>query len=59
MVVVNDPAHEFAGIDDQLDRAIAEIKVAMARQPVHIPTPPPNSEGANSTAYRLPGFAPR
>ena len=41
IVVDNDPAHEFAGIDDQLDRAIAEIKAAMARQPVRIPTPPP------------------
>ncbi len=41
IVVDNDPAHEFAGIDDQLDRAIAEIQAAMVRQPVRVPVPPP------------------
>lgn len=39
--VDNDPAHEFAGIDDQLNRAVEEIKQLMARQPVRIPEPPP------------------
>lgn len=41
IVVDNDPAHEFAGIDDQLDRAIAEIKALMVKNPVRIPEPPP------------------
>ncbi len=38
--VDNDPAREFAGIDDQLNRAIEEIKQALARNPVKIPPPP-------------------
>jgi tricorn protease len=38
--VDNDPAREFAGIDDQLNRAIDEIKKLMALNPVKIPTPP-------------------
>jgi tricorn protease len=41
IVVDNDPAREFAGIDDQLNRAIAEIKAALAKNPVTIPKPPP------------------
>ncbi|MHB9009936.1 MAG: S41 family peptidase, partial [Limisphaerales bacterium] len=41
IVVDNDPAREFAGIDDQLNRAIEEIKRRLAQQPVIIPTPPP------------------
>lgn len=41
ITVDNDPAHEFAGIDDQLDRAIAEIQQLMSRNPVVIPEPPP------------------
>ena len=41
IVVDNDPAREFAGIDDQLNRAIAEIKAALAKNPVKIPQPPP------------------
>ena len=41
IVVDNDPAHEYAGIDDQLNRAIDEIKSALARNPVRIPQPPP------------------
>ncbi len=40
IVVDNDPAREFAGIDDQLARAIEEIKKAMAANPVKIPAPP-------------------
>jgi tricorn protease len=39
--VDNDPAREFAGEDDQLLRALAEIKAAMEKQPVKIPTTPP------------------
>lgn len=39
--VDNDPAREFDGIDDQLNRAIAEILEAMERHPVRIPSPPP------------------
>jgi tricorn protease len=39
--VDNDPAREFAGIDDQLLRAIAEIKRLMEQHPVRIPAPPP------------------
>lgn len=38
--VDNDPAREFAGIDDQLNRAIAEIQQAMTRQPVIVPAIP-------------------
>ena len=41
IVVDNDPAHEYAGVDDQLNRAIDEIKSALARNPVRIPQPPP------------------
>ncbi len=41
IVVDNDPAHEFAGVDDQLNRAIEEIKVELAKNPVTIPAPPP------------------
>jgi tricorn protease len=41
IVVDNDPAHEYAGIDDQLNRAIDEIKSALARNPGRIPQPPP------------------
>lgn len=38
--VDNDPAREFAGVDDQLNRAIAEIQQAMAGRPVQVPTVP-------------------
>lgn len=47
IVVDNDPAHEFAGIDDQLARAIDEIKQLMAKNPVKIPAPPPYPNKAN------------
>lgn len=40
IVVDNDPAREFAGEDDQLSRAIEEIKAAMAKSPVRIPAVP-------------------
>lgn len=39
--VDNDPAREFAGVDDQLNRAIEEIQRALRELPVRIPTPPP------------------
>jgi tricorn protease len=39
--VDNDPAREFAGQDDQLDRAVAEIRKLMVEKPVRIPAPPP------------------
>ena len=38
--VDNDPTREFSGIDDQLNRAIAELKKAMESKPVKIPQPP-------------------
>ena len=38
--VDNDPTREFSGIDDQLNRAIDELKKAMAAKPVTIPQPP-------------------
>jgi tricorn protease len=36
----NDPTREFSGTDDQLNRAIAELKKAMESKPVKIPQPP-------------------
>lgn len=41
IVVDNDPAREFAGVDDQLLRAVDEIKKALAANPVVIPARPP------------------
>lgn len=41
IVVDNDPAKEFAGQDEQLDRAIAVVKEEMKKHPVVIPPPPP------------------
>lgn len=41
IVVDNDPAREFAGTDDQLARAIDEIKKALAANPVKVPGAPP------------------
>ena len=41
IVVDNDPAREFAGIDDQLERAIEVINKALHDHPVHLPAPPP------------------
>ncbi len=38
--VDNDPTREFSGTDDQLNRAIAELKKAMETKPVKIPQPP-------------------
>ncbi|HMO64041.1 MAG TPA: PDZ domain-containing protein [Verrucomicrobiota bacterium] len=39
--VDNDPAREYAGIDDQLNRAIEEIQKLLAANPVTLPAPPP------------------
>ena len=41
IVVDNDPAKEFAGIDEQLNKAIEEILKEMKAAPVRIPPPPP------------------
>ena len=41
IVVDNDPAHEFTGIDDQLNRAIDELKAALSKNPVRLPQVPP------------------
>ncbi|HVS34892.1 MAG TPA: S41 family peptidase [Gemmataceae bacterium] len=41
IVVDNDPAKEYAGEDQQLDRAIAEIKAELKTQEKDIPPPPP------------------
>jgi tricorn protease len=38
--VDNDPAREFEGMDDQLNRALAELRKAMGQNPVKIPQPP-------------------
>lgn len=40
IVVDNDPAREYAGVDDQLNRAITEIQQALAKNPVSTPAPP-------------------
>ncbi|HEY5133176.1 MAG TPA: S41 family peptidase [Candidatus Krumholzibacteriaceae bacterium] len=40
-MVDNDPAREFAGIDDQLNKAIELIQQKMKEEPVRIPPPPP------------------
>ncbi len=38
--VDNDPSREFSGVDDQLNRAIEEIRKGLAAKPVKIPAPP-------------------
>jgi tricorn protease len=40
IVVDNDPAREFEGVDDQLNRAIEEILAALETQAVTVPAPP-------------------
>jgi tricorn protease len=40
ITVVNDPGREFRGIDDQLQRAVEEIRKALQARPVKIPAPP-------------------
>lgn len=39
--VDNDPAREFSGIDDQLNKAIELIKEELKKNPVKLPPPPP------------------
>ncbi len=39
--VDNDPAREFAGLDDQLEKAIEVIKEELKMHPVQLPPPPP------------------
>jgi tricorn protease len=41
IVVENDPAKEFAGQDQQLDKAIQVIMQDLAKKPVVLPGPPP------------------
>jgi tricorn protease len=41
IVVDNDPAREYAGVDDQLQRAIAEIQAELKTKGKSIPPPPP------------------
>jgi tricorn protease len=41
IVVDNDPAREYAGIDDQLNKAIDVIREEMKKNPVKLPSPPP------------------
>ncbi len=41
IVVDNDPSKEFAGTDQQLDRAIEEVLLELKAQGVTMPTPPP------------------
>jgi tricorn protease len=41
IVVDNDPAKEYAGTDEQLDKAIEVVLEEMKAQPVRIPSPPP------------------
>jgi tricorn protease len=41
IVVDNDPAKEFSGVDQQLDRAIEEVLLELKTQAKPIPPPPP------------------
>ncbi len=41
IVVDNDPAKEYAGIDEQLNKAIEVVLQEMKAEPVRIPPPPP------------------
>ncbi len=41
VVVDNDPAREYAGVDDQLNKAIAIVKEELQKNPVKLPPPPP------------------
>ena len=44
IVVVNDPAREYRGIDDQLSKAIEVITQELKEHPVRIPSPPPSPD---------------
>jgi tricorn protease len=41
IVVDNDPAKEYAGVDEQLNKAIEVIKEELRKHPVTLPPPPP------------------
>jgi tricorn protease len=41
IVVDNDPSREYAGTDEQLDRAIAEIQAELKKGAKELPPPPP------------------
>jgi tricorn protease len=41
IVVDNDPAREYAGIDEQLNRAVQEVQEELRRNPPKLPPPPP------------------
>ncbi|MBE0557815.1 MAG: PDZ domain-containing protein, partial [Proteobacteria bacterium] len=41
ITVDNDPAKEFAGVDEQLNKAIQVIKEELKKNPVSLPPPPP------------------
>ena len=41
IVVDNDPAREFSGVDDQLEKAIALALEQLKQHPVSVPAPPP------------------
>jgi hypothetical protein len=41
IVVDNDPALEFSGVDEQLNKAIEVIKEEMKSHPAVLPPPPP------------------
>jgi tricorn protease len=41
IVVDNDPAREYAGTDDQLNRAIAEVVAELKKNGKKVPAPPP------------------
>ncbi len=41
IIVDNDPAEEYAGVDQQLNRAIAEIQDELRRNPTPVPPRPP------------------
>jgi tricorn protease len=41
ITIDNDPAKEFAGVDQQLNKAIEVIKDELKKNPVNLPPPPP------------------
>ena len=41
IMVDNDPAKEFSGIDEQLNKAIEIVKEELQKNPVKLPPPPP------------------
>jgi len=51
IMVDNDPAREYAGVDDQLNKAIEVIKAEMLKHPVNLPPPPPYPTRASNAVY--------